>query len=419
MMSGLSKIVVLFSALLLLSACAGLPVRGSVGGQTIETRVDSEAARYYLASYLAGERSNSVLDERIDLVYQSANGRLPDRRELKRLSDDFSIDFASLYLADRIARTPVNRRFRNVFDQARAYVSKALSEGHVDLPAASADYEVLFVPGYLYGRHPVTGADFAAPRTALKRVGLTHHFVETDEQGAIETNANLVVSAMRGRAHTGRRLILVSVSKAGSEVALALTRLGPLETRHVAAWLNIAGLLQGSPLADDSLWQQLEELIGRVDIAGVESLTTARSRERFRAFRLPEHVLVVNYIGIPLSGTISSLARAGFADLRKHGPNDGLSLLPDLIVPGGLTLAELGRDHFLLDEHIDVRTVALAITLIRWLEEQDPKMSRGPQVMRKTRGFEFLTAPQLDSWHCPPSSRLIFLTCAHLRNSTP
>jgi hypothetical protein len=60
-------------ALLLLSAC-GLPVRGRAGMQTIETRVDSEAARYYLESYLAGERNDAAFDERIDRVYQSANG---------------------------------------------------------------------------------------------------------------------------------------------------------------------------------------------------------------------------------------------------------------------------------------------------------------------------------------------------------
>jgi hypothetical protein len=57
-------------------------------------------------------------------------------------------------------------------------------------------------------------------------------------------------------------------------------------------------------------------------------------------------------------------------ELKNHGPNDGLSLLSDLILPHGPTLAELGRDHFLLDEQIDVRTIALAITVIRWLENR-------------------------------------------------
>ena len=156
-----------------LSACAGLPVRGSVGVQTVETRVDSEAARYYLGSYLAGERTDAALDQRIDRVYQSANGSLPDRRELKRLSDEFSVDFAALYLADQITHAAVNRRFRIAFDNAYDYARKALPQDRVQLPATAADYEVLVVPIYLYKRLIGSGADLAAPRSALEKVG-TH-----------------------------------------------------------------------------------------------------------------------------------------------------------------------------------------------------------------------------------------------------
>ena len=373
------KFITLLSALLLLPGCVGLPVRGSVGGQTIETRVDSEIARYYLASYLGGKRGDAPLDERIDRVYRSAHNGLPDRAELKQLSEDFSLDFAALYLADRIASVPVNRRFRSAFAQAHDYVRKASAEGRVILPAAAADYDVVFIPGYLYKRVPGTGADFAAPRAALHRVGLARHLVETDEDGAIEANANLVAAAILARAHTHRRLIVVSASKSSAEVALALTRLGPSETRHVAAWVNIVGALQGTPLADDRLLSQLEDAIGKVNVAGVESLTTQRSRQRFDTFRVPEHVLVVNYIGIPLSGSISYVARAGFVQLRNHGPNDGITLLSDSIFPGGVTLTELGRDHFLLNGHIDVTTVALAVTVIRWLEPSDPKVLEPPE----------------------------------------
>src|SRR4029453_18054547 len=89
--TGLSVIIILLSGLLLLTSCAGLPVRGMVAGQTIETRVDSEVARYYLGNYLAGKRSDAVLDARIDSVYQNADGSLPDRNELKQLTDNFSL----------------------------------------------------------------------------------------------------------------------------------------------------------------------------------------------------------------------------------------------------------------------------------------------------------------------------------------
>jgi hypothetical protein len=373
---GSARLTRLLFALLLLSGCAGLPVRGSVGMQTIETRVDSEAARYYLGSYLAGERSDAALDERIDRVYQSANGSLPDRNELKHLSDDFSVDFAALYFADQIARIPVNRRFRSAFEQAYDYALKAFPEGRVRLPAD--DYEVLVVPTYLYKRLFSVGADMAVPRAALKKAGLTCHFVETQDDGAVEANAELVAAAISARAQSSRRLIILSASKSGPEVALALTKLRPTETRHVAAWINAMGALQGTPLVDERLFPDLEILMGKVDAAGTESMTTARSRQRFDTFRIPDHVFVVNYFGIPVVGSVSFFARASFFPLRKYGPNDGTVLLPDMIFPGGVTLTELGSDHFMRGRRLDIATVALALTVIRWVEHPDSELVRGP-----------------------------------------
>jgi hypothetical protein len=364
--------------LLLLSACAGLPVRASVGMQTIETRVDSEAARYYLEHYLPGNRMDTELDERIDLVYQSANGGLPDRGELKRLSDEFSVDFAALYLADQIAHIPINRRFRIAFDHAYDYTRIALPQSRVKLPAAAVDYEVLVIPIYLYKRLIGSGADLAAPRAALEKVGLTCHFVETQDDGAVETNADIVAAAIRAHAKSDRRLIILSASKSGPEVALALTKLETAETRHVAAWINVAGVLQGTPLADKHLFQELEFLVGEVDVAGEESLTTQRSRRRFDSFHIPKHVLVINYLGIPVTGTISFWGRRGFNLLRKHGPNDGVSLLSDIIFPGGVTLADLKNDHFMGGKPLDITTVALAISAIRWLEHPGRKLIQGP-----------------------------------------
>ena len=362
----LGKLPALALVLLLGAACAGMPVSGVVDGQRIATRVDSDAARYYVANYLAGKRTDAVLDARIDGIYRNDSSGLPDRGELKRLSDDFSTDFAALYFADRIGRAARNSNLREEFDRILAGLRGNLLNHHVQLSASAAGFEFLLVPGYLYERHRFTGADLAAPRAALKRLGLAQDLVATIEDGAIERNAEIITAAIRRRASSGRRLIVVSVSKSGPEVALALTKLGEAESRHVAAWVNIVGTLQGSALADEGLLQ-LEELSGSVDVAGVESLSTARSRERFRHFQIPGHVLVLNYIGIPLAADISLLARSGYLELKSQGPNDGLSLLADLVIPEGLTLAALSHDHFLLDDHVDVATAALAILLIRRL----------------------------------------------------
>jgi hypothetical protein len=368
----------LLAVLLALSACAGLSVRGTVGGQVVDTRVDSEVARYYLETYLAGNRSNPTLDARIDQMDQAMDGHLPGRSELQELSEQFSIDFAALVLADRISRVPANRRFRSVYEESYAYASKAVPAGRAQLPAGAERYEALLVPTYLYKRRFVYGADLSEPRAILEKLGLTCHFVETSDDGPIESNAEIVMAAIRARAQSGRRLIIISASKSGAEVALALTKLGPSETGHVAAWINAVGALQGTPLIDDDVLPELEFIVGKVDPAGVQSMSAARSRQRFESFRVPQQVLVINFFGIPLTGSVSFRAARGFYPMKKHGPNDGMVLLADMILPGGITLTEVGSDHFLMDRHLDVTTVALTAAIIRWLENPADGTSRAP-----------------------------------------
>jgi hypothetical protein len=353
----------------MLLGCAGLPVSGNIGGQSIETRVDSEVARYYLANYLAQKRTDPLLDMRIDRVYQQANGSLPNRDDLKKLSDDFSVDFAALYLADQIARVPANAWFESAFRQAYDYTSQVFPK--MKVPGA-ADYDVLFVPTYLYKRFgSLTGADMAAPRAALKKVGFACYFVETIDDGPVELNAEIIMAAIHERATSPRRLIVVSASKSGAEVALALTRLGPENTRHVAAWINAVGALQGTPTVDDHLLPDFQLLTGKIDPAGPESMSTSRGRERFNSFNIPRSVLVVNYFGIPTIGNVSFFGRKVYSGLRKYGPNDGVLLLGDMIYPGGVTLTRLGSDHMGMNKHIDVATVAVAMTVIEWFKYHD------------------------------------------------
>ncbi len=363
----LLKFYPLWFALLSLTACSGVAVRGSIDGQTIETRVDSKVARYYLENYLAGKRNDKSLDERIDQIYQSDNGKLPDDRELKKLSDEFSVDFAALYFADRLSRIPANRRFRSDFNQFYKSTNAALAQGKARLPETAAHYEALIVPTYLYKRNMATGSALAAPREALENVGMPCYFVETQDDGAVESNAELIMAAIRKRAHDGRRLIIISASKSGAEVALALTKLGPAETRHVAAWINAVGALKGTPLIDDNALPDIEWVVGKIDPAGTASMSAAESKQRFKSFHVPERIFIVNLMGIPMSGNVGFKASFGYFPMRKHGPNDGFVLLADTIYPGGVTLAELGMDHFIL-YNVEALTVALVSTIIRWLE---------------------------------------------------
>jgi hypothetical protein len=81
---------------------------------------------------------------------------------------------------------------------------------------------------------------------------------------------------------------------------------------------------------------------------------------------------VVNYLGVPFSGDITRGGRFGYRRILPQGPNDGLTLLPDAIVPGGETLVKLGLDHYYLDPRIDQKTAALARLLLRELGDEAP-----------------------------------------------
>lgn len=192
----------------------------------------------------------------------------------------------------------------------------------------------------------------------------------TAESGPVESNAAIIAEAVREARRRGETIVLMSACKSGAEVALALTRLlAPGETDHVRGWLNVAGALRGTPLADLALqaptaWfaRALFRLRGW-DWAGAASMATEPSRRRLEGARLPGSIAVVNLIGVPLSGRVGRHVYGGYLFLRDQGPNDGVLLLADTVWPGGANLVILGADHLLTSGQDDARDLALLPTM--------------------------------------------------------
>lgn len=375
---------VLGTVALLAAGCAhvaSLPASGTVAGQRIETTLDSEAARYYLQHYLRNDRRHPALDAAFDRLPAPGTPTLPTHGELRELTRQYSADFAALYLAARLDAQPRNRQTQDVFRRELATVRRQLAAGSYRPHPGFADYVVLFVPGWDYRSSAViTGADFASPRALLNRVGVANRLVAIPSNGSVEENAARLAEELRQRAHEPKKLILVSASSAGPAVALALDgRPGAGESCQVRAWLNAGGLLQGTPLVERyhtwpvNWFARFFVWLQDWDWEAVESMAPARSRARFARLRLPPHLLTLNYIGIPLSGSVTPLARDNYYALRRQGPNDGLTLITDALAPDGATIAALGRDHYLAeDPELDLTTLALAQTLIVMLESRAP-----------------------------------------------
>lgn len=364
---------------LVLGGCAhvALPARGEIVGQLVDTTLDAPVARYYLEHYLRGRRRDTPLDNELDALHRAPSDLLPTRAELMDLTQRYSTDFASLYFTERLSREPRSIPWQSVFHSwlERLRIPGRKLPFQSDLPR----YLILFVPGWDYEQSGhFTGADFAVPRARLSRSGLNTRLIEIPSTGSVDQNAAVIADTLRRVPAPMPRIILVSASSGGPATALALGKLLTTdETCRVHAWVNIGGLLRGTPLFDPYR-SGPRRWLGRVfawlqnwEWDALESLGSERAGAQFSKLKLPAHLQVLNYVGIPLSGNISELARERYLELRRHGPNDGLTLIADALVLGQPTIPVLGLDHFLAqDPELDLKTLALAMTLIEAIEKQ-------------------------------------------------
>ena len=183
----------LLSLLFGLVCCSSIPkypVEGELLGEKVRTTVDSEIARYYLEDYLQGRKSNPIFDEKIDRLYKKQKNVPPTRQELKEISTNFSVDFAALFLADRLWSIEENRKLKKTF---KHFLEEKDITPYTP-PSHFSSYLVLFVPGWDYVDHGhITGADFAAPRELVTDLGIENHLVEISPHGSVEENAHVLI----------------------------------------------------------------------------------------------------------------------------------------------------------------------------------------------------------------------------------
>src|SRR5207253_111089 len=98
------------------------------------------------------------------------------------------------------------------------------------------DAPVVIIPGAFYREFPQSGADGRLVRAEAERLGFATDFVPLISLGSLRRNASILRDWL---ARDGRQnLILVSLSKGGAEVKLALAEAGADEIfRNVAFWI--------------------------------------------------------------------------------------------------------------------------------------------------------------------------------------
>ena len=379
-------------ACLVLGGCSSIPripATGNFFGQRVATTVDAEMARYYLESYSQDRHENREMDEKISALYRSHGNSLPSREELKAISVAFSVDFAALFFADRLLNSACNKTLNRLF--ARYLENDARVDSNI-----SAAYQILFVPGWDYvSNGGLTGADFAKPRELATRAGFENHLVRLPPTGSVEAGARVLAAEIARHRRSGKKILLAGTSSAGPAIHLALGELlDEQELSSVKVWLNLGGILRGTPLVDyfeeqpQRLLLDFYAWVKGWDRQAVSSMGTVPSRSRFLRLQLHSDIVVINYVGIPLSGQLSRLSGTGYRMLRSDGPNDGLVLLTDVIAPDSLTVVALGSDHFFAeDPEIDRKTVALMRLVVGYANKETATAcaGNGTRALRQAR----------------------------------
>ncbi len=345
-----------------------IPIKGHFHGHIIETTVDDEGAKYFIEEYLTGKGSNSPMDQRIRKLESEIENSLPTRENLQKISLEFSVDFAALFFVDRLMRQQGNSQLQKDFLKNLDSVRGGNTEYQ------RKDIRILLVPGYDYKENGhITGADLSKPRALLESVGYQVDFVDIDPLGSVEENAVYLKEHILNMGN--KKIALAGASSAGPAIHLTLGKLlRPEEAKSIVAWLNLGGILQGSPLLDQfssGLKGWLFSLIlwfkGWKKYS-FESMYAEVSRRRYKTLGVPTHVAIYNYLGLSLSGNISRFAKDKYQMMLADGPNDGLTLLPDIIAPNSSSILSANTDHFFAeDPEIDRKTLALLITIFERL----------------------------------------------------
>jgi hypothetical protein len=261
---------------------------------------------------------------------------LPGAGQLQQCAADNGLELATAAFYQAVLASSVHGQF---CDQVNRI---SLSAG----PARRA-LNLLIVPALFYEEKPQFGGDGRALAEIARARGHTVQLSPLLSRGSMASNAERLWRCV-GQSSLAS-LWLVSLSKGSGEVRLVLQRHpGDPAWENICGWLNCSGLVRGTPLA------QHYPLALRTffQLAGVDAQTADELRPSHpnwqNPWRPPAHWCVINLFGVPLLRHIGQRTmRWRYTRLARLGPNDGMALLPDLLVEPGLCYPLWGADHFL------------------------------------------------------------------------
>ncbi len=174
-------------------------------------------------------------DEVLLLQRAAAHEALPledlTPKVVRQLTREQGVDFATAVLYDRLRNAPQHAKF---IDRVEA----GLSQKPTSL--SPVDWTIAIVPGALYQERPELGGDGKIVREAAASLGVRTVIVPLASRASVTENSARLAHFLQE--HAGQKLVLVSLSKGGTDLTRALARPDAAKVfGSVVAWTTSVG----------------------------------------------------------------------------------------------------------------------------------------------------------------------------------
>ncbi len=269
---------------------------------------------------------------------------------LQQITRREGVDFATALLFDRFKKSAQYADFIHQID--------ALRQSPAPLPKfTGVKARVVLVPGALYAERPDLGGDGRIIKELLTDSGWPWSFIPLASSGSIFENARRIREWLLE--HSGEKIILVSLSKGGTDLNVALAKPdASLVFRNVVAWVNVCGPLNGSHMADWVLASRLRTYFFQAQFwlqkRDFKLIVDLRHKSYLNCNlppRSPVNLKILHIVGFPLRRHMTTpFSRFCHSKLSIYGPNDGTISLSDLHTWPGKIYPVWGADHYFRPE---------------------------------------------------------------------
>jgi len=337
-------------------AAQNIPVEGALFGRPFSTNVDHELAK----TMLTNPDDSSVLQ-----LYSDYDAHELNTETLSKIVQKYSFDVAALYFVKRIYGQEKNRQIQ---DEYLAAIDTLSLENAAPALSFLQNYYIAFVPGFRY-KHINNGGDFIQQRLLLESAGIAHELIAIEETGLVDVNAQIIADRLQKINLLYPNIIVISVSKGGLETAIAIGKLAtPESISSVKAWINVGGILKGTPVADrwakpfmrfwiscGLFWKGI-----KVNLSGLlTDMSYKNGVERYSTLKIPPEIYTVNLTSVPLEQQDKSTTFTS--------PNDRFSPLADAITENGTVVIEMGLDHYFSEIDLNIRMTSLLHYIVKQL----------------------------------------------------